>query len=449
VELRASVRALREELERAVGTPPAAPPKGTAAREQLEAELASEKKKLADIQAGVEGGVDLSTVAEAVGRSETRIAELETRLAALPSGAPASAPSLYELKAEISRMQAEFARSRELSAAPATMLPAPKSPPTDAEGSDKDAPMVGLLPLNFTAFGDFYYRTARSEADNFHIGAVELDASLKLTHYVIVSTAILYSGEADKFALPAFVIDCGLFGEGEQYPIASKVVTKSGVSFGRFDVPFGIAYLEYPSVNNRLVTSPQAVAATHGNWNDTGAQAYALAEHWSALAYIVNGPEKPIDAATTEPSWTAIGGRLSGKFSRHVEVGGSFAGHLGRTTSPMTYAGADLTTTVGSLDVRGEYLLRHVDAPGVESNTHGAYLRAVMGIEPAFLLARYDTVLSGGSTLDRRVTAGAAVEVFPQGEVRAIWEQSFSSDVRAVTLQLVGGSTFQPTGLRR
>src|SRR6185369_10537921 len=97
---------------------------------------------------------------------------------------------------------------------------------------------MGLLPLEFTAFGDFYYRFERPGTDDFHVGAVELDASLKLTLYVNVSTAIVFDGAADDFGLGAFVIDCGVAGDGDGYVFQSKHVAKSGVSFGRFDVPF-------------------------------------------------------------------------------------------------------------------------------------------------------------------------------------------------------------------
>jgi hypothetical protein len=80
---------------------------------------------------------------------------------------------------------------------------------------------------------------------------------------------------------------------------------------------------------------------------------------------------------------------------------------------------------------------------------HGIYGRAIVKLDPAFLVGRYDTVLADSTPIDRRFTVGGGVEVFPQGEVRAVYEQSVDSDARLVLLQLVGGSTFQPTGLRR
>jgi hypothetical protein len=318
-------------------------------------------------------------------------------------------------------------------------------PPGDGEMMAK----MGLLSPEFTVFGDFFYRFERPGRDDFHVGAVELDASLKLAPYVSVSTAAVYDGAEEAFLLGAFVIDCGIAGTGDGYVLQSKYLAKSGVSFGRFDVPFGIAYLQYPAVDNPLITQPQAVQLTHGAWNDIGAQGYAVGEHWTAVGYVVNGPEHPISADATAPSRTAVGARISGKVDDLIEVGGSGALDFAAPGPVMAYVGGDLAAALGPLDLRGEYLLKHVKAPGVAELTHGSYAQVRLTLDPAFLVARYDTVVEGGKTFDRRVAAGAGVEIFPHGEVRAVYEQSLDSEARLVTLQLLGGSGFQPTGLRR
>ncbi len=450
--LRSEVKALREDLNRAVGAPPATAPNPE--REKLEGDLAEEQKKLAAIQGAVAGGLDPAAVADSIASVEARIAELQARLDK-QSRTPEPAPtrSLYEVSADVQRLDA--AASGQPSATPAATVVAASTPPkplVDAQpppGGGEMMEKMGLLPLEFTAFGDFFYRFEHPGKDDFHVGAVELDASLKLTPYVNVSTAIAFTGEEDAFGLGAFVIDCGLAGQGDGYPLKSKLVSKSGVSFGRFDVPFGIAYLQYPATENRLVTLPQAVQLTHAGWNDIGAQGYAVGEHWTAVGYVVNGPEHPISADATAPSRTAAGGRLSAKIDELIEVGSSAALDFDHEGPVMLFAGGDLQTTLGPFDVRGEYLLKHVKATGVTEFTHGVYGQALLKVDPAFFMARYDTVLEGSNVADRRLAGGAGVEIFPQGEVRAVMEQSLDSKERLVTLQLVGGSSFQPTGLRR
>ena len=448
--LRAEVKALREDLNHAVGAPPAgANPK----REALSQELAEEQKKLAAIQAAVDGGLDRTAVADSISRTEAHIAELQESIAKEPAVAVPAQRSLYEVSSEVEKLNQAAAQPAPAEPKAANVVAAasePKplidvKPPESGDMMEK----MGLLPLEFTAFGDFFYRFERPGADDFHVGAVELDATLKLTPYVNVSTAIVFDGAEDAFGLGAFVIDCGIAGDGDGYVFQSKRIAKSGVSFGRFDVPFGIAYLQYPSVENRLISLPQAVDLTHGGWSDIGAQGYAVGEHWTAVGYVVNGPDHPIGPDEVAPSRTAAGGRLSAKVDELIEVGGSAALDFAAEGPVMGFFGGDLATTFGPVDLRGEYLLKQVKAPGLPELTHGIYGQARVQVEPAFLVARYDTVLEGASTLDRRLTGGAGVAVFPQGEVRAVYEHSFDSDIRMMTLQLVGGSSFQPTGLRR
>jgi hypothetical protein len=449
--LSSEVKSLRADLNRAVGMPGNAP---DPERERLETGLAAEQKKLVEIEAAVDAGLDRSVVADSIANAQRRVAELQAELAKLPPATPVRTRSLSEISAEVEQLHSETEKQSDPVSPQAAEVVAASTPPkplidvSPPSGGELMGKM-GLLPLEFTAFGDFFYRFERPGSDAFHVGAVELDASLKLTPYVNVSTALVFDGTEDDFALAAFVIDCGIAGDGEGYVLQSKRVSKSGVSFGRFDVPFGIAYLQYPAVENRLVTLPHAVELTHGAWNDVGAQGYAVGEHWTAVGYVVNGPEHPISVDATAASRTAAGGRLSGKVDDLIEVGASGALDFAAAGPVMAFGGGDLQTTLGPLDVRGEYLLKHVKVAGLPELTHGIYGQAFLKLDPAFLMARYDTVLEGSKTFDRSITAGAGVEVFSQGEVRAVYEQSLDSDIRMLTLQLVGGSSFQPTGLRR
>lgn len=447
--LREEVQALREQLNRAVGTPAApAAVDNSAERARVEAELEAERKRLTSIRAAVAAGLEPSTVADAEKKSEARIVELEANLAKLaaPAPAPVEAParSLHEVSLAVERIDAKL--SEKPPERPAVVAEKPK--PAEVPGEEPEK--TELLPLELTAFGDFHYGFYQNAPDGFGIGEVEVDASLNLTPYVLVSTALAYSGEDDAFGLGAFVVDCGIAGEGEGFLLQSRTIQQSGVAFGKFDVPFGIAYLEYAAVDNRLASTPEAVLATHGGWNDLGMQAHAVGQHWTALAYLVNGPEVPIVEETSVPPLTAVGGRVSGKLDGVFEVGGSVASTFADGgVDPLIYAGGDLTGILGPLDVRAEYLLRRTEAPGATPNTHGLYGRAVLDLEPAFLVSRFDGVFADAEPVDRRIAAGGGVVVFPQGEVRAVYNQSLDLDDRSVVIELVGGSTFQPTGLRR
>jgi hypothetical protein len=184
--------------------------------------------------------------------------------------------------------------------------PAPETLSSLAPGAIK------LLPLQFTAFGDFRYKMVRGAPDRFEIGSVELDPALTLSQHVMVSAALAYNTEADSFGLGAFTVDGSLFGPEARHLVKTELVDDSGVVFGKFDVPFGIAYLEFPATANRFVQLPNAVRATHGAWNDLGAQAYVTASHIEGTAYLVDGKSLEDERAnrmgkTAKHAW---GGRL-------------------------------------------------------------------------------------------------------------------------------------------
>lgn len=191
---------------------------------------------------------------------------------------------IAQLKQRIEALEGQLERYEK-----ARRKSAPKTPATE--------PHVGLLPLEFAAFGDIYYQILEPGADDFVVGNVELDPTFHLSDYVAVSAALAFSGANQNLSLAVFVVDCGLLGEGEGFPSQSSVVSRSGVSFGQFDVPFGVAYLEYPSVSNRLMRVPQAVSGTYASWNDVGVQGYAEAEHWTLITYVVNGSQFETDLA--------------------------------------------------------------------------------------------------------------------------------------------------------
>ncbi|HXK17407.1 MAG TPA: hypothetical protein VNG33_06385, partial [Polyangiaceae bacterium] len=199
--LRFEVKALRDELRRAVGAPPPAAP--SPERQEFESELAEEHHKLAAIQAAVAGGLDQAAVADSIARAEARIAELQASLEQLASAQePPTLRSLYEVTADVQRLDA--AVTSQPAATPAASVVAASTPPkplidTPPPAGGEMMEKMGLLPLEFTAFGDFFYRFERPGRDDFHVGAVELDASLKLTPYVNVSTAIAFIGEDDDF----------------------------------------------------------------------------------------------------------------------------------------------------------------------------------------------------------------------------------------------------------
>jgi len=316
----------------------------------------------------------------------------------------------------------------------------------DPKGAAVSTDAMALLPLDLMAFGDIRYRFTDPGLDEFEIGSVELDSALQLSPYVLVSAAFAYVPDEDKAALGAFTVDGSLFGPEKKHLIKTKLLQDSGVVFGKFDVPFGLAYLEYPATENRFVDLPHVVMATHGGWNDLGGQAYAIADHYDLTLYLVNAKALESDdpVAAGKLAQHAYGGRLGLKPIESISIGGSLAEVTGSLDTGMW--GADISATAGPFVWKNEFIRRTpADGPVVQ----GAYSQGFARVGRFFAGARYETTVTDAAVSDTSGAVTLGAEVFPMAEVRIAHLRSFESDVQTTYLQLVGGSIWQPTGLRR
>lgn len=322
---------------------------------------------------------------------------------------------------------------------------------TDAAAPPGSSRAATLLPAELTAFGDFYYSRSDGERAGFHIGTLELDVKLALDDSVSVASAVGYDAASGTMQLASFTIDGGLAGPSSKYLLRTSSLEASGIVFGKFDVPFGTAYLEYSPVDNLLVSLPGAVTATHGAWSDIGVQAYAVGRFFDAIGYWVNGPEGSWGASKADDpaarSDGAVGGRVGLKPTAGVDVGASAALALEGLEVKQSLAGLDLGARAAILDLRGEFI-RRSQAGSAGEQVSGGYLRAVCHLDPFFLVARYDTVAVDEAITSRLLAGGAGVEVFPDAQIRVTGTRELEREDTAFFLHLVGGSSWQPTGLR-
>jgi hypothetical protein len=286
--------------------------------------------------------------------------------------------------------------------------------------------------------------------DDFFVGSLEVDIALELVPFVSAFGAIAYDPDGGGMTLASFTVDSGAWGSGEHALWKSDAVEASGVILGKFGVPFGIAYLRYGSPDNRLLTQPIAVGATHGGWNDIGGQFYVSTAYANALGYFVNGTGLPeTDAGQAD---AAAGGRLGLKpygqleCDCSLEVGASEARSFGPAGTELTLLGADLSATAGGLEVDNEFVqLRYDGGPRLR----GLYSQALYSFDPVFFGGRYGATAEGDVVTERTVTGVAGIEIFPQGELRVAYEQGLEGGAQALFVQIVGGSSWKPTGLRR
>lgn len=194
-----------------------------------------------------------------------------------------------------------------------------------------------------------------------------------------------------------------------------EVGDQTGLVAGRFDVPFGIDWLLYPSLDRPLVTMPLPVAATHGGWNADGVMAYGAAGSWNAMLHATTGFDhsRVLDAGG-EGIWTgrqAVGGRLGVAPWPGVSLGASAAGiEAVEDRQRQFLAGWDLFVARGRATVRGELLRLRTRGPE-EHLDHGWYAAAQWDFGAAYGIARWDEWRPEGLPRQRRLSLGAGVPV--------------------------------------
>lgn len=228
-------------------------------------------------------------------------------------------------------------------------------------------------------FADIYNeRSAQSRlAGQYRVGQVEVGLSADLSSRVGIEAAVARDGSAP--ALAVLVADFRLVDSGD---VQSALGVESlNVLVGRFDVPFGIDWHVYPSIDRLLVSGPLVVDGTHGGWNDLGVQAYAEAGRFDLVGYAVRGAD--IDAA----EWAA--GTRVGVRSGDAALGLSLAGlHDGSGLPNRHLLGADIQWSFNSLRAKAEYVRRWPAARSQDGVQHGAYAQGTWENQRYFAVVR-------------------------------------------------------------
>ena len=247
--------------------------------------------------------------------------------------------------------------------------------------------------LQIVGFGDLL-TTFQDERDGstFDIGQAEVDLESELTDRFAIVLAIAY--DEGSFAIGAFTADYNVWSASESTPLILGIenVTIGG---GQYDVPFGIDYHVYPSIDRKLISSPLVVENTHDSWNDLGGYASAEATWGNVTAFVANGfcheRTDPAGEELATHNDLAIGGRLGLTPHESVELGGSVARIHGLDQShDMLLAGADIQLAVANFEIKGEYIAHRFGSSESNDFTNdGYYIQGVYSIGDWNLVGRY------------------------------------------------------------
>ena len=309
----------------------------------------------------------------------------------------------------------------------------------------------------------FFDVVASAQASNedetqFDLGQAEIDLARQLSNLAEIQVAVVYDNESENFELGAAFVDLELFNRRESDPATATgfPISRLNLLLGQFDVPFGIDYHVYPSIERKLVTAPLAVDLTHGGWNDYGIQLGVESQHANLVCYWVNGfasSAEVLDVVQTLATGTevyeeidtspanAFGSRLGIKPLGWLEIGSSVAaGWNASGKDEMVLLGADLQLALGDFGLKGEYISHSLNRSVAKEDNRGYYLEAdyrVFG--DAFVVGRYGAFKPDSETWDSYGSLGAGYAIADQVEVRCETTLNERSADNQTLFQIVAG----------
>lgn len=298
--------------------------------------------------------------------------------------------------------------------------------------------------LQIVGFGDLL-ATFQDEnnGSTFDIGQAEVDLESEMTDGISIALAIAYDEGA--FAIGAFTVDYTAWSRGDEATSSSLGINSVTVGGGQYDVPFGIDWHVYPSIDRKLVSSPLVVENTHDSWNDYGGYVSVEGTWGNVTTFIANGfcheGVYPTGEELATHNDLAIGGRLGIAPHETVEVGGSVASISGQDGShDMLLTGVDIQLAIASFELKGEYIAHKFESSDSNDFTNdGYYVQGLYGIGEWYLVGRYGEFRPDQQSADfARMSAGIGHTFNDIVELRLEYQANKATDDAAVFQVAVG-----------
>ncbi len=297
---------------------------------------------------------------------------------------------------------------------------------------------TNLPEIEITGFMDFIssYNNASVDRTNIALGQAEVDLAKELSASKSIEVAIAYNDDESKFELGAAILDIHFSNfDGDSHLRDSRMVHTSLI-IGQFDVPFGIDYNSYASVDRKLITAPRVVNLTHEGWNDLGFNLTIEGQRGNLSLFVVNGfessaeissqvinlatslMEEQIEEVNTTPS-NAFGGRIGFNLFKNLEIGSSAAlGLNADNKDEMVLLGTDLQLHINNFLVKGEYIHHSVNRSIQRENNQGYYIQSLYNFESFYLTSRYGSFQPDGIEWVGQLSIGGGIPISHGTEIR-------------------------------
>ena len=289
------------------------------------------------------------------------------------------------------------------------------------EAGSASLPVEEHNSITVFGYGDFFCAVGNSVKDysQIHIGEVEIDLEAELDEKTTITGALAFDSDNETFGIGELFVDFHLFGsEGDHFPPVSRI-EHSGILVGQFDVPFGIDWQVYSSIDRKLVSGPLVVENTHDFWNDYGVQGHFENRRYNAVVFFTNGfGYDDVDMKI------ALGGRLGVMPFERLEIGASYSDFLNENyTSDMSLKGFDFRGNYDAISVKGEYIEQILGLAGNDEVVNsGFYCQGTYDFGKYFLVGRYDMFSPAIGEDITRISAGGGCLIREGVELRVEYQ---------------------------
>ena len=222
----------------------------------------------------------------------------------------------------------------------------------------------------------------------------------------------------------------------------SRHLSGYGMLVGRFDVPFGLDWMAYPSIDRPLITPPDAVLGTHGGWNADGILVLGGVGIVNGILHATGGYDFARETMDGGQEWQARhaeGGRVGLVPLTGLSLGASGAIVTAAHDRELHLSGLDAMLRTGRLDLRAEIIRHRTEADGLHTTDEGWYVQGQWDPGPAYVIARWDVMLDGIDDT-RSLSLGAGVPLNPWVILRSEYSAAVGGNGRDTWyLQMAAG----------
>lgn len=286
--------------------------------------------------------------------------------------------------------------------------------------------------VEFSGFGDFLTIIEHDDSHQiFEIGQAELDIEFPYSESSLLSLAISY--DDSKFTLGSFYYEYSFTKKN------SAVAYTLGI--GQFDVPFGIDWEVYPSIDRNLITSPLIVSETHDSWNDLGIYFNFENKVIKSTIFTINGfshecVDKNNIQIVTESNY-AVGSRVAFIMIENLEIGGSIAYVDDKQNlHNLNLYGVDMSWSLKNLSLKAEYIQHIVNNNSKNLEDSGYYIQSKYDLHNLYLVSRISSHKHIDADYAYQYSSGIGITIQKNVIVRTELQRDSENNSSSLFMQL-------------